>query len=52
MNEGNVKQTIPFFGVADIEASIRFDVAGYRIDFESDTDAPEESEYLENADEQ
>jgi catechol 2,3-dioxygenase-like lactoylglutathione lyase family enzyme len=41
----------PFVGNAMWVTSLA-DPDGYRIDFESDTDAPEESEYVENADEQ
>jgi hypothetical protein len=47
----NVKQAVPFFRVTDIEASLRFYVDGlgfadgYRLDFESPTDVPEETVY-------
>lgn len=57
-NPGNVRQAVPFFLVTSMDASLRYyvdnmwvtsltDPDGYRLDFESMTDAPEESECME-----
>ena len=52
MTATNVKQAVPFFGVSNIEESVRWvtslaDPDGYRIEFENRTDVPEDTEYSE-----